>query len=250
MAKTIGRIIISAFCLILNPLHGIATEPSAEKILRESDRGRGGNLPGIVWNIHIEAVDEGVPQTRDIRVKADSHNSLVEFLAPPKVKDQKMLMRERNMWFIRSGIRKPVPISTRQKLTGQAANGDIASTNYSGDYTPTLLREERFSEEECYLLDLKAANKWVTYDRILYWISKTRLVGVKAEFYTLSGKLFKSATFEYKNEITYDGKTIPFISKMIITDALEPSNITTMEYTNIKIESLPPSTFDLAVVMQ
>lgn len=250
MIKKSRRIIIVGFLLVISHLQGIAADSLAEKILIDSDRARGGNLPGIIWDIHVEAVEEDTPQNRDIRVKANNNNSLVEFLAPLKVKGQKLLMRGENMWFIRSGLRKPVPISARQKLTGQAANGDIASTNYSGDYTATLLREETVFGEECTVLDLKAANKWVTYDRIVYWISKKRLVGVKADFYTVSGKVFKSATFEYENEVSYNGKIIPFINKMIITDALEPSNITIMEYSNIKIEAIPPSTFDLAVVMQ
>ncbi|MEK7703114.1 MAG: outer membrane lipoprotein-sorting protein [Nitrospirota bacterium] len=243
------QILIAALFLILNPLQGIADDSSAKELLVASDRARGGNLPGLVWDIHVEAMENATPQKRDLRVKADNNNSLVEFLAPLKVKDQKLLMRERNMWFIRSGLRKPVPISPRQKLTGQAANGDIASTNYSGDYTAELLREETIEGEACTVLDLKAANQ-VTYDRIVYWISKKRLVGVKAEFYTVSGKQLKSASFEYQNEIPYHGRKIPFISKMIITDALDPSNITTLEYSNIKIEAIPLSTFDLAVVMQ
>ena len=84
---------------------------------------------------------------------------------------------------------------------GDAANGDIASTNYADDYIGTLSGEEPVKGEACHVLDLKAASKNVTYDRIRYWVSKERLVGVKAEFYTLSGKLFKTAEFRYDNRV-------------------------------------------------
>ena len=108
-------------------------------------------------------------------------------------------MLDRNMWFAKPGLSKAVPISPRQKLLGGAANGDIASTNYAGDYKIVQTSEDTFNNEPCYLLDLSAVDKKATYDRIKYWISKERLVGVKAEFYTVSGKLFKTATFEYKH---------------------------------------------------
>src|SRR5574341_564689 len=142
-------------------------------ILRHTDRARG-NLGGIVWDIAIVSVGDGAKQTQAMTVKVKNVNVLARYTAPPNMRDRMVLMKDRNMWFIRSGLQKPVSISPRQKLLGDAANGDIASTNYVEDYEPTLLREEQVGAEACYVFDLKARNKQVTYDRIKYWVSKER----------------------------------------------------------------------------
>jgi hypothetical protein len=104
--------------------------------------------------------------------------------------------------------------------------------------------------EDCYLFDLKALDKKVTYDKIRYWISKERLVGVRAEFYTVSGKIFKSAVFEYDNHIQVDGKSYPFVSKMDITDALIRENTTTLHYSNVKAIAIPDAAFNLNLLVR
>ena len=123
------------------------------------------------------------------------------------------------MWMSRPGPRKPIPISSRQKLSGKTAQGDIASTNYALDYNGARVREEEVSGEGCYVLDLTSGNKFTAYGRITCWVSKERSAAVKADFFSLSGKAIKSATFEYGN-VLYEGVKFSFVSKMIIRDAL------------------------------
>ena len=227
----------------------VSAEMSPKEILSSADRARG-NVEGIEWKIDIDSIERGRKQERSMRIKVREYNCLAEFISPPKVKGQKMLMIDRNMWFIKPGLRKPVPISPRQKLMGGAANGDIASTNYAGDYEPTSVSDDTIDGESCYLLDLKATNKKATYDRIKYWVSKERLVGVKSDFFTVSGKRFKSATFEYDNSIVISGESRPFVSKMVITDAVMKDNITTMTYGKVKLKRIPDSTFNLNLLMR
>lgn len=227
-----------------------AEEPSVKDILKAADRARG-NLDGIVWDIKIAAVQNGAKESQGMLVKVKKNNALARFTNPPSASDRMVLMVDRNMWFIRAGLSKPVSISPRQKLLGDAANGDIASTNYVEDYDAVLLGEEDVRNEPCYLLDLKAAKKNVTYDRIKYWVSKERKVGIKAEFYTLSGKLFKTAEFKYDNRIkASDGKETPFVSELMIRDAIQQDKTTTMLYSNVRIQPLPDSTFNLNVLMR
>jgi len=178
-------------------------------------------------------------------VTAREFNSLADFLSPPNVKGQKLLMLDRNMWFAKPGLSKAVPISPRQKLMGGAANGDIASTNYAADYKIVQTSDDVVNGEASYLFDLSAVDNRATYDRIKYWISKERLVGVKAEFYTVSGKMFKTATFEYKNSITVEGKPREFISRMVITSAIVKEDVTTMNYRKVSIKKVPDSIFNL-----
>lgn len=222
---------------------------TSEEILKKSDEARG-NTDGIEWEIVINSIESGREQQRTIRVSTRGFNSLAEYLAPAKVKGQKVLMVDRNMWFVKPGLSKAVSISPRQKLLGDASNGDIASTNYAGDYKITDASEDMIDNEPCYLFDLVAIDKKTTYDRIKYWISKERLVGVKAEFYTVSGKMFKSAAFEHNNSITIKGATRPFISRMIITNAVIKEDVTTMDFGKISFKKLPDSMFNLNLLIK
>ena len=107
-----------------------------------------------------------------------------------------------------------------------------------------LAGEESVDNTSCYILELTAKHKRTTYDRIRYWVSVKGETALKAEFYSLSGKLLKTARFEYGNTIEHDGKRIPFVSKMVIRDALIDSE-TTMEFGTVKVSPVAASEFDL-----
>jgi len=220
-----------------------AEEPAA--ILKASDQARGGGLPGIVWTIRLVSRDgERTEEPQSLIVKAVNTSSVAETIEPARFRGSKMLQVDRNMWLTRPGLSKPIPISPRQRMSGQASNGDIAATNYAKDYTAVSAGEEVIDGEACYLLDLTASHKRATYDKIRYWVSKERLVGVRAEFYSVSGKLLKRATFKYGNTIEYQGKKISFISRMTITDAMSDAE-TTMEFGKVEVKAIAPAEFDL-----
>jgi outer membrane lipoprotein-sorting protein len=242
-------IVLTIIFILLSFGSPVSAEMTSVDILKKADQARG-NVEGVEWEIEIQSIEGSQQQQRTIKVTARDFNSLAEFMAPAKVKGQRLLMIDRNMWFIKPGLSKAVPISPRQKLMGGAANGDIASTNYAGDYLVTLQTEDVLEGEPCYLFDLKAVDKKATYDRIKYWISRERLVGVKAEFYTVSSKLFKTAVFKYENRISIDGQAHAFISRMTIFDALVKENITEMFYRQAVVKKVPDSLFNLNLLLK
>jgi hypothetical protein len=219
--------------------------PDAHRILIDSDQARGGGLPGIVWDIKLQSRDgEKVDESQRIQVKAVDESSVAETQEPVRFKGSKILQVERNMWLTKPGLSKPIPISPRQRMSGQASNGDIAATNYAKDYEAQMNGTETLEGEACYVLDLSAKHKRATYDKIRYWVSVKRMVGVKAEFYSVSGKLLKTAKFEYNNSIEYQGRRAPFVSKMTIRDALIDAE-TVMEFGTVKVKKISASEFDL-----
>jgi outer membrane lipoprotein-sorting protein len=230
----------------VSPVHA---SMSSQEILKKADEARG-RTEGLEWEIYIESIEKGRRQDRTLKVTARGYNSLAEFLAPANMKGQKLLMSDRTMWFAKPGLSKAVPISPRQRLLGKAANGDIAATNYSGDYKIAKAWEEMLDGEACEVFDLAAIDKKATYDKIRYWISKERLVGVRAEFYTVSGKMFKAASFEYENSIMIGGRPREFVSKMIITDAIMKDEVTTLHYRKISARTVPDATFNLNLLMK
>lgn len=221
--------------------------PDAATLLARSDQARGGNLPGLIWDVSVVNSGTGSDEQQPmrLRVKAIETASVSEVLEPLNSKGSKMLQVERNMWLTKPGLLKPVAISPRQRLTGQAAIGDIASTNYVKEYEAYYVREEAVADEPCYLLDLRANSSQSTYDHVLYWVSVKRSVGVKAEFYSLSGKRLKTALFEYGNNISVNGRNIPFVSRMLISDALTDGR-TELTYGRVKVKAISPSDFDVS----
>jgi Outer membrane lipoprotein-sorting protein len=225
---------------------GVPSDMTAERILEATDRVRGGGVAGIEWQLKITATDSDTgADVREVRVKSSGDDSLAETTFPPRAAGGRLLQLGRNMWYGRPDLQKPVSISSRQKMLGPAANGDIASTNYLKDYDATLLRVEDVGGEPAYVLSLVGKTKWVTYDRIEYWVSKPRLVPVKAAFYTVSGKLFKTAVFETNNGLSIDGKRQPFVSRMTIRDAINTDSVSVLDYSQVKVAAF--SRYDLSV---
>jgi hypothetical protein len=238
-----------AFLNLLLLWNGMAfAAPDAHSILKDSDQARGGGLPGIVWEIRLQSRDgDRNDEPQRILVKAVDDSSVAETQEPVRFKGSKILQVERSMWMTRPGLSKPIPISPRQRMSGQASNGDIAATNYAGDYEAELAGTENIDGEECHVLNLTAKHKRATYDKIRYWVSVKRVVGLKAEFYSVSGKLLKTARFEYGNTIEHEGKRIPFISRMTIRDALIDAE-TVMEFGTVKVKKIAASEFDLGQI--
>ena len=219
--------------------------PDATALLKHADQARGGGLPGVVWELRLKSRDgEKIAEEQRLRVSANDEASVAEVIEPVRSKGTKLLQVDRNMWLTKPGLSKPIPVSPRQRMSGQVSNGDIAATNYVGDYDAKIDATEMLEGESCYVLILSARHKRTTYDRIRYWISVEREVGVKAEFYSLSGKPIKMARFEYNNAITYEGQRIPFVSKMTIRDALIDAE-STMEFDAAKVKKIPASDFEL-----
>lgn len=243
--------LISAMIVLVISLwsmHYSYAELNSKEILRRADESRG-NIEGVKWRVYINSIERDRQQERTLNVQARGYDFLGNLISPPKVKGQKLLMIDHNMWFVKPGLRKSVPVSPRQKLVGGASYGDIAATNYADDYEPALLDDEVVEYESCYVFDLKAIHKNATYDRIKYWVSKKRLVGVKSEFFTVSGKMFKMARFEYENAVKVRNEPRQFISKMLITDALVAGNVTTLNFSEPLLVKVPDSTFDLNLLM-
>jgi Outer membrane lipoprotein-sorting protein len=213
-----------------------ANAPTPQALLQATDRVRGGDLPGVQWTLRLTAHDPDLgADTREMRVRAAGEDSLAETTFPARAVGGRLLQLGRNMWYGRPDLSKAISISNRQKMLGPAANGDIASTNYVGDYDAVLLREEAVGDEPAWVLGLTARSRFVTYDRIEYWVSQRRQVPVRAAFLTVSGKLFKTADIECDNQLTVDGRRQAFISRMTIRDAIQTENRSVLEYRDVQL---------------
>ncbi len=119
--------------------------------------------------------------------------ALMIFTSPPSEKGKKMLLVANTIWFYVPGTSRAVSLSSRQPFMGSTfSNSDLMDSTMHDDYEPEVIAEEKIDVTDCYCLELKAKNKGVTYKKIIIWIRKDYRVPVKIEYYTLSGKLFKT----------------------------------------------------------
>lgn len=209
--------------------------------MRPMSRARG--LPGVVWEARVTSDRASGEDPIVLRVNAREGASTAAILEPARTRGPRVLQVASNMWILQPGMKKPVAISPRQRLSGQAALGDIASTEYARDCTPTYLRQESIDGVPCHVLQLVATAPNTTYDRITYWISQARGLGIRADFLSVSGKVLRQADFAYDCSITRDGRRLPFLSRMSLRDVLTGES-TVLEYCKVQVQAIPPSEFD------
>ena len=205
-----------------------AAVPTA--LLGAADQARGATATGLTWLVRIESTQDGDTQERVYEVRVKGDRALARCNAPARCRGESILSNEHALWLYRQGLRKPVLVSARQRMLGQMAVGDIASTRYASDYTATLLGEELMEGVLCSKLALVAKSADATYERATYWVDKARGVGVRADFLTVQGDVFKTAVFVYDNHRQENGRRRPFISRMDLRDAQFPDNISRVTY--------------------
>jgi outer membrane lipoprotein-sorting protein len=144
-----------------------------------------------------------------------SDKSVVEFTAPQTEKGKYLLMLRDAMWIYMPSASRPIRISPLQRLMGQASNGDVARTSFTADYNPTAIDEDG----QDWVLDLAAKDPTVAYSRVRLWVDKKTYEPRRADFYVVSGKLIKRATYHGNDSIEID-------------DALRPGYRTVMRYAN------------------
>ena len=114
------------------------------------------------------------------------------FLAPASEKGRTTLRLGENMWLYIPNVGKPIRITSLQSVTGGVFNNsDIMQVDYSAEYD--VLGSE--NSDRGYLLELKAKDKTVAYDKLKMWASRDDVV-IKIECYAASGMLIKTLDFK------------------------------------------------------
>jgi len=115
------------------------------------------------------------------------------FLAPASEKGRSTLRLGENMWLYVPNVGKPIRVTSLQSVIGGVFNNaDILNLDYAAEYDVEKVDE---SGDE-YLLDLKAKNKTVAYDRVKIWANKGKRIPVKIECLTEAGMLIKTLYFK------------------------------------------------------
>lgn len=212
----------------------------AREALQRADRIR---FPegGFQVDVTITTTQPGSePEERSYRILSKGNSqTLVQTTAPAIDRGQILLMRDHDLWAFLPDVSQPIRLPLSQRLTGQVANGDLARANFVGDYEPKLLRKEKIDGETYLVLQLDAVDKWATYRRVVYWVNAANYRPLKVEFYALSGRLLKTATYqEFQN---LGGATRP--TRLVVEDALRRGSRSVLDYSNMAERDLPDKVF-------
>ena len=217
-----------------------AADAEAQAVVEKADHIR---FPAEGFQVDIAiatTLADKSSETRKYRVLSKGNeNSVVMVTEPAADRGQIMLMKGRDLWVFMPEVSQPIRLSLAQRLTGQVANGDLARANFAGDYLPRVTGGETINGEHYHVLELKAVDRSVTYQRVVYWVNKKNFWPLKAEFYSLSNPLLKRC--RYEEFLPMAGKTRP--TRLVMEDALKEGEQSVLSYSGMKLRDLPDKIF-------
>jgi len=170
--------------------------------------------------------------------------NLLQYVEPPRDAGKRVLLDGRSFWFFDPASQASVRISAQQRLTGQAAIGDVLTVNLAADYGATIAGIETIDDagrqkRTCWHLELKAATDTAVYNRVEYWVEQGTFRPVKGKFYSDSGRLLKIIYF--RNFTERLGAVRP--SEAVIIDAVDSSLATIATFGDSRFQDVPDAWF-------
>lgn len=134
------------------------------------------------------------------QVKKGKDKIVSLFLQPDSEKGRSTLRLDENMWLYLPDVGKPIRITSMQSVVGGVFNNsDIMQLDFSAEYDI----KSQTDEGATMVLDLKAKNDTVAYDKLIMEVDKKTLTPTKIACYTSTGMLIK--TLYYKDMKDFGG---------------------------------------------
>lgn len=221
--------------LLLAVLALAVPPPSADTILRRADHAVLGETAS--YTLQMTVVRPG-KSDRVVEMKGWKKGDalgLVRYTAPAKERGTAYLRNGANTWLYLPSAEKVVRVGAKQNFGGgDFSNADIFRLSLVNDYVPTLAGEEPMEGEPCYKLELKAKDRSVAYDRVVYWVrSDGTFFPVRAEYYTISGRKLKWLTLAEVARL--GGRRRP--TRLTMESALEQGSRTVLRFLSIEDEA-------------
>ncbi|MBD3169019.1 MAG: outer membrane lipoprotein-sorting protein [candidate division Zixibacteria bacterium] len=208
-------LIVSAFLLIA------PGKPSGDYILRKVDE----NIGADSKTSDSKMIVAGGRVTRTIEFKSwiqGTSKSFTEYLAPAREKGTKMLKLDDQLWIYTPQTDRIIRISghmLRQSVMGSDLSYEdlMDDAKYAEMYSAEVIREEVYSDRDCWVLKLTAKEEDIAYYSREIWVDKERFIPLKENRYAKSGKLLKYT--EVQSVSKYGSRWYP--DKMLFKDALK-----------------------------
>lgn len=175
----------------------------ANDILEQIDR----NLTPVSAQMYKKLINIEPDGTKKefllFQAKKDRDKMVSIFLAPDSEKGRSTLRLGDNMWLYIPNVGRPLRITSMQSVVGGVFNNaDIMKLDFSTEYSVVSQEDKK----EYLLLDLKAKNETVSYDKLLMQVDKKTLTPIQIECYTSTKMLIK--TLYYKKLKDFGDKIV------------------------------------------
>lgn len=216
-----------------------AAAQDANKLLKEVDE----NLMPASYEAYRKLINEEPNGAKKeftfYTVKKGKDKIAMLYLLPSSEKGRSTLRLGENMWLYIPSANKPIRITSLQSVVGGVFNNaDIMQLEYSAEYDASYAE----GTDKEHLLELKAKNKTVAYDKLKMWITKDKRILRKVEAYSASGMLIK--TLDFKDDKNFGGGLI----RPAVIETYSPlykGYRSSMIYQTIKKRQFPDEVFTL-----
>ncbi|MEA3496844.1 MAG: outer membrane lipoprotein-sorting protein [Bacteroidota bacterium] len=207
--------------LLLTCSFAFAQNPDAKAILDKIDK----NMSSENRVFTSEMLIHGRRVTRTIASKTYSvgeNKSFTEYLSPARQQGTKMLKLEDELWIYSPSTDRTIKIAghmLKQSLMGSDLSYEdmMDDSKLSEIYNAKVIGEEIYDERDCWIIELIAIKKDVTYQKRKIWVDKNRYVPLKEELFAKSGQLLKKTTLSNIKKI--EGRWYP--TKIVFKDVLK-----------------------------
>lgn len=236
--------LFSALLLAVSASLALA-QPTAQQVLESVDlvRAPGANF---VFSVNAKLLEKSnsVDNVFDVKVR-DNTKSLVLYRKPIKQRGRVLLMDGPDMWIFIPGTSRALRISPAQQLVGGVSHADVARVVFNLDYNADSVEMVNEGGESLYKLGLTSKASNTPYRTIILYC-KQNYEPVKAEFFSLSGKLLRTAYFENYQMVL--GKMRPMSIRMI--SAISAAENVVLLYSDMEVKETPRSYYQPSYLNQ
>lgn len=177
-------------------LSAIAENLSGEEILKKIDQNMWYDSLSSRAKMRIHN-RKRIDEKEMLSYAKGKEKSFTELLSPAREKGTKFLKLGDKLWMYLPSVEKVIQISghmLRKPMMGSDFSYEDmleGSQKLTELYDCQLIGEGKFGEYDCYVLELTAIKRNVTYHRRKIWVVKDKFIAVKEELYAKSGMLMK-----------------------------------------------------------
>lgn len=234
--------LISAMSLITS---GAMAENS---LLAEIDRNTNMEQQDLsmVATMITESNEDGVDKNIVRMFRRDAEDQfLILFQEPENQRGQGYLQVDDTLWFYDPESRKFTHTSMKDSFDdSDANNSDFGESNWVEDYEVVSTTEGTLGKFDVFILEMEAKHDEVTYPSMKIWVNKTPALVLKAEEYSLSGRLLRTSYFPNYTKV---GESF-LATQMIFVDEVVAGDKTTISFEKISTSALTNDVFSKSYV--
>jgi outer membrane lipoprotein-sorting protein len=242
---------ISLLFLVLGQTQVLARTLTGAEIIKKVDANQVYTTAYFEYEMRIH-VGEEIRTKKLVAYMQGREKSFAEFVYPARDKGVKYLFIGDNLWMYLPSVEKVIKIAghmLRQSMAGSDMSYEDALEDRGliNKYEIKLAGEEKVDGRLCYVLELVAKVKKITYYKRKLWVDKELFLPLQSELFAKSGKKLKVMKM---SKIKKFGRR--YVSMyMTMQDLLKRDSLTEVIINNVKFDlKIPAQTFSKKSLMR